>query len=59
MTSGKVRIFHRVPFKIVLDAATYEISKKYYLKSLQLNPKNENARKMLSKIEKQTITNPN
>ena len=35
-------------------AEKYEISKKHYLKSLELNPKNDNARKMLSKIEKQT-----
>ncbi|MCX8532713.1 serine hydrolase [Chryseobacterium luquanense] len=32
-------------------AGKYDISKKHYLKSLELNPKNENARKMLSKIE--------
>lgn len=35
-------------------AEKYEISRRHYLKSLELNPKNENARKMLSKIEKQT-----
>lgn len=35
-------------------AGKYKISKKYYLKSLELNPKNENARKMLLKIENQT-----
>jgi len=35
-------------------AGKYEISKKHYLKSLELNPKNENARKMLLNIEKQT-----
>lgn len=29
----------------------YEIAKKHYLKSLELNPGNDNARKMLSKIE--------
>lgn len=31
-------------------AEKYEISKKYYLTSLELNPKNDNARRMLSKI---------
>lgn len=35
-------------------AGKYEISKKYYLKSLELNPNNDNAKEMLSKIEKQT-----
>ena len=32
-------------------AEKYDISKKHYEKSLELNPKNDNARKMLSKIE--------
>lgn len=32
-------------------AEKYEISKKHYLKSLELNQKNDNARKMLSKIK--------
>ncbi|MFT3920113.1 serine hydrolase [Cloacibacterium sp.] len=32
----------------------YDISKKHYLKSLELNPNNDNAKEMLSKIEKQT-----
>jgi tetratricopeptide (TPR) repeat protein len=35
-------------------AGKYEISKKHYLKSLELNPKNDNARKMLLKIDNQT-----
>lgn len=35
-------------------AEKYEISKRHYLKSLELNPKNDNAQIMLSKIEKQT-----
>lgn len=33
-------------------AGKHEFSKRYYLKSLPLNPKNDNARKKLSKIEK-------
>jgi len=37
-------------------AEKYDISKKHYLKSLELNPKNDNARKMLLKINQPLST---